>query len=307
MMHVEPGLDRAIKASNVPWVESPQFLAEIQRASLPEGVKQIGIDLATKGYAIFDPEIPDFGKIADGVITSLAPRYAADGRVTNAWEYDRCVKAMALSPKIISLLRTLYRREPLPYQTLNFNKGTEQRTHSDIMHFHSIPARYMCGVWIALEAIDEDNGPLHYYEGSHRLPILLPEDLGLDPDRSIHERYVAYEDYLEAAVRNSGLPRKEITVPRGSAVLWAANLHHGGSPIRDRSRSRHTQVTHYFFEGCQYYAPIQSSPFRGSVQFLHFKDIRTGKKVGQPDLPLLNLNRLTSRHFYKRLRKMLWQ
>ena len=28
----------------------------------------------------------------------------------------------------------------------------------------------MCGVWVALEDITEDNGPLHYYPGSHRLP-----------------------------------------------------------------------------------------------------------------------------------------
>jgi hypothetical protein len=42
-------------------------------------------------------------------------------------------------------------------------------------------------------------------------------------------------------------------------VIWAANLLHGGSLQRNKQRSRHSQVTHYFFEGCKYYTPILST------------------------------------------------
>jgi len=31
---------------------------------------------------------------------------------------------------------------------------------------------------------------------------------------------------------------------------------HGGTVQTDRSLTRHSQVTHYFFEGCTYYTPL---------------------------------------------------
>ena len=40
--------------------------------------------------------------------------------------------------------------------------------------------------------------------------------------------------------------------------MWHANLLHGGAPQRDTSRTRHSQVTHYFFEGCRYWTPMLS-------------------------------------------------
>ena len=37
----------------------------------------------------------------------------------------------------------------------------------------------MCGVWIALEDIHEDSGPLIYYPKSHRSPYINAKDLDL--------------------------------------------------------------------------------------------------------------------------------
>jgi hypothetical protein len=42
------------------------------------------------------------------------------------------------------------------------------------------------------------------------------------------------------------LVRAEIHLRRGLAVVWAANLLHGGSPIHDPTRTRGSQVTHYY-------------------------------------------------------------
>ena len=38
----------------------------------------------------------------------------------------------------------------------------------------------------------------------------------------------------------------------------SANLLHGGSRQLATQRTRHSQVTHYFFEGCRYYTPLLS-------------------------------------------------
>ena len=48
------------------------------------------------------------------------------------------------------------------------------------------------------------------------------------------------------------------TIRRGQTLLWASNLLHGGSPQRDKSRTRYSQVTHFFFEGCRYWTPLHS-------------------------------------------------
>ena len=116
---------------------------------------------------------------ADGIVAqcSLRPEYSA--RIADGWESIAGIRDLACFSEILSLLEVIYGRPPIPMQTLNFGRGTEQRAHSDNVHFSSVPAGYMCGVWIALEDIDEDNGPLEYYPGSHRLPAFDLSHLGI--------------------------------------------------------------------------------------------------------------------------------
>jgi hypothetical protein len=157
----------------------------------------------------------------------------------------------------------------LPFQTLNFPVGTEQDPHSDAMHFYSDPSGFMCGVWVALEDMDMDNGPLVYYPGSHKLPTptwpQVEEALGIHLERSdyptyeefLNERGSHYAAYCHQLIERHGLEPSYGTIKKGQALLWAPNLLHGGSPQKDRSRTRHSQVTHYFFEGCRHYMPMR--------------------------------------------------
>jgi ectoine hydroxylase-related dioxygenase (phytanoyl-CoA dioxygenase family) len=180
---------------------------------------------------------------------------------------------------VLELLAGLYDRKPLPFQTLNFPVGTGQHVHSDAVHFNSRPPGYMCGVWVALEDIDLENGPVEYYPGSHKLPEITIEDV----DRagyvkhSYVERfrtalldirhanrpgtryadfvYKSYETFIGDMIKQLGIEPHYATLKKGQALVWAANLLHGGSRQRDKGRTRHSQVTHYFFESCQYYTP----------------------------------------------------
>jgi hypothetical protein len=45
---------------------------------------------------------------------------------------------------------------------------------------------------------------------------------------------------------------------KGQALIWAANLLHGGSVQHDPARTRWSQVTHYYFRDCIYYTPAFS-------------------------------------------------
>src|SRR5690606_1734747 len=70
----------------------------------------------------------------------------------------------------------------------------------------------------------------------------------------------AYEDFIAQQVQQMGIAPAYGYMPRGHALIWHANLLHGGSRQKDSSRSRHSQVTHYFFEDCRYYTPMHSTP-----------------------------------------------
>jgi hypothetical protein len=267
---------------NVPWLESPFFEKLLARSDLDAATKALVRTYATDGLLTFDPGIPDFDAVATSILGACAKRPDYPQRVTDAWAEIEGVRRLALAPAVLSLLRALYRREPIPMQTLNFGRGTEQNPHSDSMHFSSVPHGFMCGVWIALEDVDEGNGALEYYPGSHRLPYFDHTSIGLTgSDQSGYERYGTYEDLVKMLIAELGLERRVLRIRKGQALVWAANLLHGGSPIRDRSRSRHSQVTHYFFEGCLYYQPQRSDPFLGRILWLDKRDVRTGRLIPQ--------------------------
>jgi ectoine hydroxylase-related dioxygenase (phytanoyl-CoA dioxygenase family) len=217
------------------------------------------------GYVVIEEPVAA-DAVLDAIVESLAdlygkPLHERDGvvyyrnRIQDAWKIDEHVKGLARSAPVLSLLQELYGRLPLPFQTINFRIGSQQRAHSDALHFSSKPEGFMCGVWVALEDVDERSGPVVFYPGSHRLPFVTMADAGL---QATSEQYGAYEQHIEQLIERERLEPRYGTMRKGQALVWAANLLHGGAPQEDRSRSRHSQVTHYFFEGCRYWAPMIS-------------------------------------------------
>jgi hypothetical protein len=105
-----------------------------------------------------------------------------------------------------------------------------------------------------------------------------------------YKNYTEYTEFVQELMETVGLERKELELPKGQALLWAANLFHGGSPILERSSTRYSQVTHYFFEKCAYYTPLRSSMAEQIYWRNELRDIRTGEVVqhyylGQPFNP----------------------
>jgi ectoine hydroxylase-related dioxygenase (phytanoyl-CoA dioxygenase family) len=240
----------------------------------------LGESFEREGYVVIDSEISE--TVLDGAVADLDGEYVQEGgaeslrrrlarriarrpkvtasyrdeiRVQDAWLGSRNVRAIALAPAVIAVLSELYGRRPLPFQTLNFRVGTQQAPHSDTIHFNSKPPGFMCGVWVALEDTDPDNGPLVYFPGSHKLREVTPQTVGapLGP-----QGYAAYEEYIRNTIEQEGLVPQYGLLRRGQALIWAANLLHGGATQRDLQRTRLSQVTHYFFEDCRYWTPMAS-------------------------------------------------
>jgi Phytanoyl-CoA dioxygenase (PhyH) len=266
---------------NVPWVESPFFSKIFTSDRFSEQTIEIAKSLNERGYAILDFPAIDFEAIATQIEDdwNKSPD-GKDSRIQDAWKFSSAVKKLACDRAIIELLENLYGRKPIPFQTLNFPVGTEQSIHTDSVHFSSIPERYMCGVWVALEDIHQDAGPLIYVPGSHKLPIFLNEHVGKFPDVNLpYINYTDYQNLWEELIETYSLKKEYFLPKKGQALIWSANLLHGGRPRIDRSRTRLSQVTHYYFEDCAYYTPLSSLESIGLVYHRDITDIQTGKKV----------------------------
>ncbi|MEA2689215.1 MAG: hypothetical protein QOD51_1822, partial [Candidatus Eremiobacteraeota bacterium] len=251
-----------------PWHESDDWETEAGRRGLSARERALVDTFRRDGFVVVeDARVLDELDV-DGIWTRLAGRFDADGagRVQDAWHDDPIVRAIASHSAVIDVLRVLYGREPIPFQTLNFLSGTEQRTHSDTIHFSSLPTGFMCGVWMALEDVTVRQGPLHYFPGSQRLPELDYEHLGIPAvtgeqnwaNPNTLASYAQYEERIDALARENGFRRDELAIARGSFLIWSANLLHGGSPRDDRTLTRKSQVTHYYFDGSVPFTPMFS-------------------------------------------------
>jgi hypothetical protein len=275
----------------VPDVESPLFDKIFAEKNVSAETMQIARALRRDGFAVLDFPDPDFDQLAANILKKLDSQYDWNGwrtgkvpnlRVQDAWTNVPEVKRIASNPTMLRLLSDLYGRRAFPFQTLNFPVGTQQHFHTDSVHFSSCPERFMAGVWVALEDIDSSNGPLIYYPGSHTLPVFTNEHIGINPDTqgpNPHSHYPAYERTWEALVDALGLKPLQFHARKGQALIWAANLLHGGAAQTDLDRTRYSQVTHYYFDNCCYYTPMTSVPLLGPIFFRQVTDISTGKPV----------------------------
>ena len=209
-------------------------------------------------------------------------------RLIDGWKLVDEVRQLAVNPTALAVLEQSFGRKAKPFQTLNFPIGTGQPPHADTIHFNSNPAGFMAGLWVALEDIDLDNGPLEYYPGSHKLPELTMQDFSL---RAHVEDYPKYEAALTEVVQQKDFAPEYGLVSKGQAIIWHPNLIHGGATPKDLSRTRHSQVTHYFFENCQYYTPMESQPGKLAMRNPIWVPSQFDSKVANKALKRFNVER----------------
>jgi ectoine hydroxylase-related dioxygenase (phytanoyl-CoA dioxygenase family) len=153
-------------------------------------------------------------------------------------------------------------KEVIPFQTLNFIKGSGQRAHSDSIHMTTYPLGYLIAVWVALEDIDPESGPLFYYPGSHQLPYLLNNDFGNISNAWMlgKKKYSDYEDVIEDLINKKMMQPKVFLPKKGDILVWHANLLHGGLPIKNSARTRKSMVIHYYAKDVIKYHEITERP-----------------------------------------------
>ena len=270
---------------NLPWIESPFFDEIIYSQMLTPEQEKLATKYHANGFIILENVFPH--QLLDEVKTDMKrpvfkSKIRKTGRAQDMWIKSNSVKELACNSVILDTLQMLYGRAPIPFQTLNFIKGTQQRAHADSIHFSSLPARFMSGVWVALEDISEEQGPIFYYPGSHKLPEYTYADINPSAKDPVASDYVSYEDFIEKLMDAKGFSKKTFVAKKGDVLIWSSNLVHGGSPVLNNESTRFSQVTHYYFEDCIYYTPQFSNMVTNELYIRHWtRDIRTGIKVEQ--------------------------
>lgn len=275
---------------DIPEIESPLYPRRKEATEYSPDLDRNRIislnnEYHAKGYEVMDllspGECDQIIQEVDSIISSGDFRvqdkvyhYSDSPRVFEAWKQSKAVLEAARHPKVLERLEQIYKKSPIPFQVINFKEGSNQPFHSDVIHFHTVPERWVVGVWIALEDMDEYNGTLQIIPGSHQWPVYNLQDIGLnhiDPNQSPEdlsrlqgEVYRNYEQFIDNLIWAKRAKPEPFMAKKGQALIWAANLCHGAGRIRDPERTRWSQATHYYFEGCEhYYAPMFSNPRRG--------------------------------------------
>ena len=123
-------------------------------------------------------------------------------------------------------------------------------------------------MWFALEKVNNNNGPLIIVPGSHKLKLINFSDFNLNipkTSKELKNHYSIYENYLQDLIKEKNLKTKKILLNKGDAIIWAANLLHGGSKIK-KNNSRLSQVVHYHFSKLDYiYNPCFSNKNIGII------------------------------------------
>lgn len=185
-----------------------------------------------------------------------------DNKVMHGHKHAAVIKEMMHDEGLQKILTFVLNKEVIPFQTLNFIKGSGQRAHSDSIHMTTYPLGYLIAAWIALEDIDANSGPLFYYPGSHKLPYLLNDDFENYSSalKLGNRQYSDYEDLVEEIISKTSYQKKVFLAKKGDVLIWHANLIHGGMPVVNPALTRKSMVIHYYAKDVVKYHEITERP-----------------------------------------------
>ncbi|MCQ4166978.1 phytanoyl-CoA dioxygenase family protein [Tahibacter harae] len=176
------------------------------------------------------------------------------------------------------------------YTSLYYERGSEQDLHRDTPYFTTRPiGRYM-GVWLALDDVDGENGPLMVVPGSHLLPPIDVEAMarelfaGLESIPAMSaDGWVGYQEAVKQQCADRGMAAQQVHVSRGDVIIWHPELLHGGSVHINKERSRRSLVMHVTPAGTPvyhmdvFYDPTREVPDEATWDYYE----RGGRKIAQ--------------------------
>ncbi len=261
------------KRGERPWLDAPDALQKLTQhvdyqSFTPEIQEQLR-HFVTDGYLVLrgffsEKDVADLNAEVEKLRTEGRAGFNYTGRkIFNIHESSPVSDVRFFrSSELLRLLEFIFQKPAVPFQTLHFIEGSEQRPHSDLIHMTTEPEGFLLAAWTALEAVGRENGTLVFWPGSHRLPFVSTEDY--DSGNTFFtigdESNRRYEDKIESVLREKGLEPRFFEGRAGDVFVWHANLIHAGSPILKKGSTRRSMVAHYFADGVLCYHEMTQRP-----------------------------------------------
>lgn len=257
-----------IDHSSIPQTKNIKELAKTQLFErLSHEDQQSLLNFENDGYAILrqyvsKEDVESINREIDSLLESKKLQFKYKNKIMFAYRKIDVLRKIASEKQLTELLSSLLSDEAKLFQSINFIKGSEQETHSDSIHMTTFPLGGLLGVWVALEDIETDNGPLHYYPGSHKLPYYLNKDYDNEGNYFLigDKDYNAYEKMIQSKIREFDLQKKVFTAKAGDVLIWHANLFHGGEAQTNKEKTRKSVVFHYYADNTICYHEITQRP-----------------------------------------------
>lgn len=168
----------------------------------------------------------------------LAAGTATGGmRAVDVYAYYESARRALFSDRIVEFLRAIFNDSPLLFQSLTFERGSQQPLHQDTGFVVVSSPLEFAASWIALEDIQPGSGELTFIDGSHRLSEYLfsGKYKHWNAKRDGDQQHADWHDQLHANATRLGLEQKTFLASKGDVLIWAADLAHGGSAVTDPS------------------------------------------------------------------------
>jgi phytanoyl-CoA hydroxylase len=233
-----------------PEVDVDRYAAEVESAWFAE--KAI-LDMAISDVIVGDDPAIVHMQHADLLTLSESQRVASmeksNWRIGEFHLFNQAARTVFDNRAAARLCSAIFDRPAVPHFSLTFSKGSRQLLHQDTCVFHAWPMNALIGMWLALEDIAPDSGPLVYYPRSHREALYHEFDNYPQTQRRTApaDRSDRYQTYVEETA--SRYERKEFVPKKGEALFWHGMLVHGGSQFVAPGTTRKSCVIHYLPEG----------------------------------------------------------
>lgn len=257
------GVDPGVFGPSMEEVEAIGKKYEALSSEVKDQVAGFGED----GYAIIkgffsEERVDAINSEVDSMLATGEVSYKYQNKIMFAIHTSQLIYDMGADGDLMKVLDYLQGEKTSLFQSINFKTGSNQRTHSDAIHMSTFPRGRMIAVWVSLEDMSLENGPLHYYPGSHRLPYVMNEDFGNASSRWWlgPKEYSDYEDRIAEIIEEKKLKKDVFVAQKGDVLIWHANILHGGEKVVDPDSTRKSVVFHYYADKCIAFHEITERP-----------------------------------------------
>lgn len=256
-----------------PWLDAPDALQKMEAhpdfATFTPEIQQQLRQYITDGYMVLPgfislETVENMNREVEQLLASKKANFNYTGRkIINLYENSELAnRAFFRNDNLLRIFSFIFQKEIVPFHSINFLYGSEQKAHSDSIHMMTEPKGYLGAAWFALEPCTSENGPVFYYPGSHRLDYLTTEHYNsgntwLTVGQDSNARY---EAALAKVLEKQSFEKRYFLANPGDLLIWHANLIHGGSAIKQPGATRKSMVCHYFCEDVICYHEISQRP-----------------------------------------------